>query len=116
MKIVIDIDNETYGRIQALVNADYFEHDICGYSMQKIANGTPYEERPTGKWIPCGERLPDLYEVVLVTDECGKVFEYERRPLDEEGNVSREWSFLGRNIIAWMPLPLPYEQEEAEND
>lgn len=51
MKIVIDIDNETYGRIQALVNADYFEHDICGYSMKRIANGTPYEERPQGEWI-----------------------------------------------------------------
>ena len=50
MKIVIDIDNETYARIQALVNADYFEHDICGYSMQRIANGTPYEERPHGEW------------------------------------------------------------------
>ena len=51
MKIVIDIDNETYGRIQALVNADYFEHDICGYSMKRIAHGIPYEERPKGVWI-----------------------------------------------------------------
>lgn len=56
MKIVIDIDNETYGRIQALVNADYFEHDICGYSMQRIANGTPYEPRGEGKCVTCKYR------------------------------------------------------------
>ena len=40
MKIVIDIHEETYKRIQAMVNANYFEHDIFGYSMQRIANGT----------------------------------------------------------------------------
>jgi len=60
------------------------------------------------KWIPVSEKLPDLFEVVLVTDECGKVFEYERRSLDDDGNVCDEWCFLGRNIIAWMPLPKPY--------
>lgn len=60
-----------------------------------------------GKWIPVSERLPDFWEAVLVTDECGKVFEYERRPLDDDGNECREWSFLGRKIIAWMPKPEP---------
>ena len=72
------------------------------------------KERPQGKWIPVSERLPDLWEVVLVTDECGYVFEYERRISDEEGNVCEEWSFLGRKIIAWMPLPDPYRKEGAE--
>lgn len=71
-------------------------------------------ERPHGEWIPVSKRLPDLFEVVLVTDETNKVFEYERRPLDEEGNVCEEWTFLGRKIIAWMPLPEPYK--EADND
>ena len=59
MKIVIDIDNEIYGRIQALVNADYFEHDICGYSMQRIVNGTPYEEISQGE---CVEEIIDELE------------------------------------------------------
>ena len=72
------------------------------------------EERPQGEWIPVSERLPDLFEVVLVTDKTGKVFEYERRPLDEEGNVCEEWAFLGRKIIAWMPLPEPYKEDEEK--
>ena len=41
MQVVIDIPEKTYYRIQALVSSDYFEHDICGDSMQRIANGTP---------------------------------------------------------------------------
>lgn len=41
MKIVIDIPENTYKRIQALAINNYFEHDICGNSMQRIANGTP---------------------------------------------------------------------------
>lgn len=65
-------------------------------------------------WIPVSEKLPDLWEIVLVTDECGNVFEYERRQLDDDGNVCREWSFLGKNIIAWMPLPEPYKKGGAE--
>ena len=46
MKLIIDIPEETYRRIQALANVDYFEHDICGYSMKRIAKGTPYKEKP----------------------------------------------------------------------
>ena len=90
--------------------------DLSEYSdkLWKQAYERGKAERPQGEWIPVSERLPDLFEVVLVTDKTGKVFEYERRPLDEEGNVCEEWAFLGRNIIAWMPLPEPYK--EAENE
>lgn len=62
MKLIIDIEEKTYRRIQALVNADYFEHDICGYSMQRIANGIPYEEKP--KYFPpcedCNKKMEEI--------------------------------------------------------
>ena len=80
MKIVIDINNETYGRIQALVNADYFEHDICGYSMKRIANGTPYEERPKGEWI-IGEYM-DCHSDILPIYTCPFCGEVEYRKYD----------------------------------
>lgn len=41
MKLVIDIPENTYKQIQALARNNYFEHDICGNSMRRIANGTP---------------------------------------------------------------------------
>lgn len=83
MKIVIDIDEKTYRRIQALVNADYFEHDICGYSMQRIANGTPYEDRPKGEWIidghhykcsRCGKTLAIMFSETDNDDLIGCPF------------------------------------------
>lgn len=76
-------------------------------------NNAPTIE-PKGKWIPVNDRLPNLFEVVLVTDECGNVFEYERRSLDDDGNVCDEWCFLGRKIVAWMPLPEPYKKGGAD--
>lgn len=95
-------------------------YNVClGYRNIDIdgdSNSCPYPEERQHEWIPCGERVPDLYEVVLVTDECGNVFEYERRPLDDEGNVCRKWSFLGRNIIAWMPMPEAYKAESEDKE
>ncbi len=41
IELVIKIKEDTYRRIRALVRDDYFEHDICGYTMQRIAAGTP---------------------------------------------------------------------------
>lgn len=41
IELVIKIPENTYKRIQALVSDDYFEHDICGNSMRRIANGIP---------------------------------------------------------------------------
>ena len=41
MQVVINIPENTYKQIQALARNGYFEHDICGNSMRRIANGTP---------------------------------------------------------------------------
>lgn len=47
IKLMINIPEETYRRIQTLARDDYFEHDICGCSMQRIANGTPLSGKLT---------------------------------------------------------------------
>ncbi len=56
IELVIKIDEKAYRRIQGLVSVDYFEHDICGYSMGRIANGTP---------LPKGHgKLKDIDKIV----------------------------------------------------
>lgn len=74
IKIIIKISENTYRRIQALVRDDYFEHDICGYSMQRIADGTPLSKEHG--------RLGDLdkikKEMQNYHDDCAKTSEYTR--------------------------------------
>jgi hypothetical protein len=41
IELVVKMPENTYRRIQALVRSGYFEHDICGNSMRRIANGIP---------------------------------------------------------------------------
>ena len=41
MQLIINIPENTYRQIQALARNNYFDHDICGNSMRRIANGTP---------------------------------------------------------------------------
>ena len=67
-----------------------------------------------GKWIPCSERLPELDTPVLTQ---------WRRYYSDENNIDilylnglGEWyADLGvpnGKVIAWMPLPEPYREEE----
>lgn len=41
IEVVIKMPKNTYRQIQALARNNYFEHDICGNSMRRIANGIP---------------------------------------------------------------------------
>lgn len=76
------------------------------------------DEQPTietkevvyGEWIPVSERLPDTYELCLVT--YGK--KYRVRDVAIYNVISRKWLSYGKNlenVLAWMPLPKPYKKE-----
>ena len=67
------------------------------------------------EWIPCSERLPEHSKRYLVSvldgiDRRTTVAPYLPR--------SRTWSLTGRmaywKVIAWMPLPAPYEERREE--
>ena len=73
------------------------------------------ERQPkVGEWIPCSERLPETDDVVLIT-----VFNIDNNKLFVTPAVYQHpffctWNTLAPEdkVIAWQPLPEPWEGEE----
>ena len=66
------------------------------------------------EWIPCSERLPDIGELVLITQNRGDGDKtVETAYLTSDGPNDLYWSielFKSREtdeVLAWMPLPEP---------
>ena len=87
---------------------------IAKYFAKQIARMPTIE--PEQHWIPCSERLPYNEKRVLCTVQSGEHFcvvpcifiQSTRRWLPEVyGNHD--------NVVAWMPMPEPY-QGEGEQD
>ena len=65
------------------------------------------------RWIPVTERLPKGKETVLITNDKGNVRCGQYRNI--HGNKEDLWIWKHKTIehvLAWMPLPDPYEVEE----
>jgi len=64
--------------------------------------------REKSKWIPCSERLPENAMNVIAQFSDGTVTE-----LRYAGNGIFEgiYEYSTRVIIAWMPLPEPYKED-----
>ncbi len=68
------------------------------------------------RWIPCSERLPEENGQYLITVKYEHVDDYEDIYSEHGEWVDGKWDMFlfghcGKveNIIAWMPLPSPYE-------
>ena len=76
-----------------------------------------------GTWIPCSERLPkdaEEYHVTqynknAVTEYCDG-YRTARIFFDDNGWWDDIDVLAGWEIIAWMPLPLPYREEKKDGD
>lgn len=66
-------------------------------------------------WIPCKERLPELDEICLVTEKDGSIRHCYFDSADPVLFATFEEGLYVRNVVAWMPLPAPYNGER-END
>lgn len=97
-------------------------------SMDKMPTIEP--ERKKGKWIPCSERLPDekdagilkklgiekRSEDVLATVEVkGERMTVTACTYDGKWDWNMKYAFPDYKVIAWMPLPEPYQGED-QND
>ena len=67
--------------------------------------------QPEQRWIPVEERLPEPWTLVLVTDSCKNVSVCQMafNPIDGWYNEYENWTYFSTSVIAWMPLPEPYQ-------
>lgn len=82
-------------------------------------------EQPTvdaePQWIPCSERLPKMKEIVLITNDKGHVRcgQYRGVGFFSKNDERPHWNWKGNTletVVAWMPLPKPYEVEDEKTD
>ena len=101
----------------SMVGADYSD------DAKEWLSGCPSADRPQG-WIPCSERLPEEEGWYLVTIQNDKT---EKRRTENdlfaigiaEAHKLTPYKFCKdghrQTVIAWMPLPEPYEGERKDN-
>ena len=72
-------------------------------------------EQKSGKWIPVSERLPERDDLYLINFDDGEYeLAYFSKDAFELAYFSKD-AFSYSGVIAWMPLPEPYEPQESED-
>lgn len=121
--------------------AKFVPYAICDESTESYTNGLTDaynlicqlpSAQPEQKWIPCSERLPEEDGLYLVTsrekataEEFGfdlDDVEVRKMRFNEDGwRIPKhipEWinGVVHTTVLAWMPLPEPYKEDDHETD
>ena len=97
----------------AITDVD-FEHtnEISFHTKHgKIVKFVKVSAQPEQRWIPVTERLPDMRQIVLITNGKGNVRCGQYRGIDFVINGRQRWQWKGNTseqVVAWQPLPEPY--------
>ena len=90
---------------------DYLRREgtSLAYDVLSIAEETLKKELNKREWVPVTERLPEKGGLYFVTKEN----EYGRYVATEWFYQDKTWS-TGWKVVAWMPMPKPYEEGAEE--
>ena len=80
----------------------------------KAIDSVPSADRPQ-EWIPCDKELPALMIGVLGTDEYGYIRHVYRAIRHGKSRFETVEEGMGINILAWMPLPAPWEGADDDD-
>lgn len=97
-----------------LITYDYeFKSVESGMSLTGIQQAI--DEMPTvepNRWIPCSERLPDYGKPVLISALMPLCVMVYIGYLSDDVWFCDRLFFRSDEVVAWMPLPNPYERDE----
>lgn len=82
------------------------------------------EDSSTNGWVRCDDFLPcNKQRVLLTLDEMGVIYTVEYATFHSSGvtgerNYFEQDGFVipSEEIVAWMPLPEPYNETDTESD
>ena len=75
--------------------------------------------QPEQRWIPCSERLPEGITQVIIQTNGEAIHEAIYMGKDDYGHYV--WKrpdneiYWDEEVVAWMPLPTPYQPKEDES-
>lgn len=96
-----------------------------------ILRDCQYFHEAKTRWIPCSERMPEekdagilkklgtekRSEYVLATVEVkGERMTVTACTYDGKWDWNMKYAFPDYEVVAWMPLPEPYKEEQYETD
>lgn len=97
----------------------YTKKDILGEVMDVPTSETYGEHRlvlEQTEWIPVSERLPEKNVWVLVTAPKWSGWYVDIMRIDKYKEMFTDNIDYYDSIIAWMPLPKPYEHRKGANE
>lgn len=97
------------------MSSDMAVHNDVVNECMRIIKALP-SVTPTGHWIPVSERLPEYDKEVLCflsSDEYAVCYLTDNWGNDEF--VDGGFGTGTYDVVAWMPLPKPYEPQESED-
>lgn len=110
---------ESWGYCKAYVDralAELSRYRLTGMTPGEIAEMRRDVNKMHGGWIPVEERLPEVGEYVLGTNQYGEVLIYH---YGWNSPHTRKMFFhlcgAAADIIAWRPLPEPYRPERSND-
>ena len=96
---------------------DYSGNEIMEVVDINDVKALPPVQPKTEHWIPISERLPDEFTVVLCNTDSEEIFIATYLGKMNDGTDcfdDHDGMMWEGDVVAWMPLPEPYESQESE--
>jgi hypothetical protein len=101
-------------------NRNFYERIVRPYDHEMVEALNmaikALEERPTDRWIPVSERLPEIATRCIVQLSNGYVTIGEYYSIEKWTIIETalQYVYPKETVTAWMPLPQPYKEGEEK--